>query len=165
MRNVVIFLRSKGFKKRQLHTLFGTIRWKRRVGYCPQGCRGSSRAPLDERLGLRVYQRTSDELKRLGCALVVFVPFETAMLLLRQMTGITLCADTLWKWTQEVGGRMMHQVNEELQQQGKDAFPEQEAVEAGLEQIAPDSVPAPIHLEPSLQSDSSLRTAGTLHLA
>jgi hypothetical protein len=66
--------------------------------------------------------------------LVVFVPLETAMLLLRQMTGITLCADTLWKWTQEVGGQMMHQVNEELQQQGKDAFPEQEAVEAGLEQ-------------------------------
>ena len=42
-------LRSKGFKKRQLRTLFGTNRCRRRVGYCPQGCRGSCRALLDER--------------------------------------------------------------------------------------------------------------------
>ena len=33
------------------------------------------------------------------------------------------------------GGQMMDQVNEELQQLEKDAFPEQEAVEAGLERI------------------------------
>jgi hypothetical protein len=146
-------LRSKGFKKRQLLTLFGTIRWQRRVGSCPQGCRGSRRAPLDERLGLRACQRTSDELKRLGCALVVFVPFETAMLLLRQLTGITLSADTLWRWTQEVGGQMMAQVNEELQQLEQGALPEQEAVEAGLEQspllIGADGVMVPFRPQPN----------------
>ena len=148
------FLRSKGFKKRQLRTLFGTIRWKRRVGYCPQGCRGSCRALLDERLGLRAYQRSSDELRRLGCALVVFVPFETAVRLLRQLTGILLSADTLWKWTQEVGGQMMARVNEELQQLEQGAFPEQEAIEAGLEQspliIGADGVMVPFRPQPNI---------------
>ena len=30
-------LRSKGFAQRQLMSLFGPIRWRRRVGRCPQG--------------------------------------------------------------------------------------------------------------------------------
>lgn len=32
------FLRSKGFVKRQVLSLFGPICWRRRVGRCPQGC-------------------------------------------------------------------------------------------------------------------------------
>jgi hypothetical protein len=40
-------------------------------------------APWDEALGVRPYQRTSDELQYLGGALAVFVPFATAAMVLR----------------------------------------------------------------------------------
>jgi hypothetical protein len=65
---------SKGFRKRGLHTLFGPIRWWRRVGRCPQGCAGSLVAPLDQALGLLPHQRTGVEVQWMGCLLAVFVP-------------------------------------------------------------------------------------------
>jgi hypothetical protein len=46
-------LQSKGWRSRRLRTLFGEIGWWRRVGRCPQGCRGSQVALLDDALGLR----------------------------------------------------------------------------------------------------------------
>jgi hypothetical protein len=57
------FLLSKGFVKRQVLSLFGPICWRRRVGRCPQGCATPPVAPLDEELGGRPSQRTSDELQ------------------------------------------------------------------------------------------------------
>ena len=77
------FLRSTGFVKRQVLSLCGPICWRRRVGRGPQGCAPPPVAPLDEELGVRPYQRTSDELQSLGCALAVFVPFATAAMVLR----------------------------------------------------------------------------------
>jgi hypothetical protein len=44
-------LRSKGFAQRQLMSLFGPLRWRRRVGRCPQGCAIPQVAPVDEALG------------------------------------------------------------------------------------------------------------------
>jgi hypothetical protein len=44
-------LRSKGFAPRQLTSLIGPIRWRRRVGRCPHGCDIPQVAPLDEALG------------------------------------------------------------------------------------------------------------------
>jgi hypothetical protein len=75
-------LRSKGFAERQVTSLFGPIRWRRRVGRCTQGCALPQVAPLDHALGVQPYQRTSGELQSLGCALAVFVPFATAARLL-----------------------------------------------------------------------------------
>ena len=46
------WLQSKGFQPRTLPTLFGVIGWRRRVGRCPKGCKGSQVAPLDRALGL-----------------------------------------------------------------------------------------------------------------
>ncbi len=69
---------SKGFAPRQLLTLVGVVRWQRRVSRCPNRCPGSQRAPFDETLGIAPYQQTSIELVRLGCLLVVFLPFELA---------------------------------------------------------------------------------------
>ncbi len=77
-----VFLRSKGFATRQVTSLFGPIRWRRRVGRCPHGCAIPQVAPLDEALGVQPQQRTSGELQHLGCALAVFVPFATATRLL-----------------------------------------------------------------------------------
>jgi hypothetical protein len=44
-------LQSKGFATRQVMSLFGPIRWRRRVGPCPQGCAIPQVVPLDEALG------------------------------------------------------------------------------------------------------------------
>jgi hypothetical protein len=38
-------LRSKGFVKRQVISLVGPIRWRRRIGRCPQGCETPPVAP------------------------------------------------------------------------------------------------------------------------
>src|SRR5437763_29816 len=60
------WLRSKGFQPRTLHTLFGVIGWRRRVGRCPNGCKGSQVAPLDQALGLVPHQRTAAEVQWMG---------------------------------------------------------------------------------------------------
>lgn len=67
-------LQSKGFRERVLHTLFGTLRWRRRVGRCPHGCGRSPVAPLDQTLGVLPHQRTGAEVQWMGCLLAVFVP-------------------------------------------------------------------------------------------
>jgi hypothetical protein len=104
------WLQSKGFQRRTLHTLFGVIRWRRRVGRCPKGCRGSQIAPLDQALGLVPHQRTGVEVQWMGRLLAVFVPYETASRLLRQLTGVELAAGTLWGWVQQVGQRVRVQL-------------------------------------------------------
>ncbi len=75
-------LRSKGLASRQMMSLFGPIRWQRRIGRCPQGCAIPQVAPLDDALGVQPQQRTSGELQALGCALAVFVPCAIAARLL-----------------------------------------------------------------------------------
>ena len=60
-------LRSKGRRSRQIQTLVGRVHWKRRVGRCPTGCKGSQLAPLDVALGVKPHQQTSLELVQLGC--------------------------------------------------------------------------------------------------
>ena len=75
-------LRRKDFAQRQLTSLFGPLRWRRRVGRCPHGCASPQVAPFDEALGVQPHQRTSGALQFLGCAFAVFVPFATAAKLL-----------------------------------------------------------------------------------
>ena len=121
-----VSLRSKGFATRQITSLFGPIRWRRRVGRCPQGCAIPQVAPFDEALGVQPYQRSSGELQSLGCALAVFVPFATAARLLGWYLGSTVSARAVWCWVQAAG----HQTMEFLQQdlaavaQGHEPLPE-----------------------------------------
>ena len=88
---------------REILTLIGWIKWKRRVRRCPKGCEGSQVAPSDEVIGLGAYQKTSLEVKWLGSALAIFVPFETAVGLLAMMTGVKVDGKTIWLWVQERG--------------------------------------------------------------
>ena len=83
-------LQSKGWVSRQITSLFGVIRWERRTGRCPQGCHLGQVAPLDEALGLEANQQSSAELQRAACALAVFVPFETVVVLMGLLTGVTV---------------------------------------------------------------------------
>jgi hypothetical protein len=106
--------RSKGFAPRQMTSLFGPIRWQRRVGRCPRGCTISQVAPLDEALGVQPHQRTSGELQSLGCALAVFVPFATAARLLGWSCGSVVSPRALWCWVQAAGHQAMEPLQEEL---------------------------------------------------
>ena len=94
---------SKGVATRQMLTIVGLVEWRRRVGRCPQGCAGSQPAPFDQVLGIESYQQSSVELKRLGCLLAIFVPFELAAWLLSQLSGIRVSDDSLWQWVQHYG--------------------------------------------------------------
>ena len=108
-------LRSKGFATRQVTSLCGPIRWRRRVGRCPQGCAIPQVAPLDEELGVQPYQQTSGELQSLGCALAVFVPFATAARLLGWYSGDTVSPRAVWCWVQAAGQRAMAHLQEHLE--------------------------------------------------
>jgi hypothetical protein len=129
------WLRSKGFQPRTLHTLFGVIGWRRRVGRCPKGCKGSQIAPLDQVLGLVPHQRTGAEVQWMGCLLAVFVPYETARRLLQQLTGVELAAGTLWEWVQQVGQRAMVQLEGELRALAAGELPAVEPLAAELEAL------------------------------
>jgi hypothetical protein len=107
-------LRSKGFAQRQLTSLFGPLRWRRRVGRCPHGCDIPQVAPLDEALGVQPHQRTSGELQGLGCALAVFVPFATAAQLLSWYCGSKVSPRAVWCWVQTAGQQAMEHLQEEL---------------------------------------------------
>lgn len=145
-------LQSKGFRKRKLHTLFGEIHWRRRLGRCAEGCAGSQIAPWDQALGVCAHQRTGSEVQWMGCLLAVFVPFETASGLLAQLTGVERSPGTLWKWVQEAGQRAMRQLDEELERLAAGKAPDPEELAAGLEQltlaIGADGVMAPFRPQP-----------------
>jgi hypothetical protein len=127
---------SKGFRERVLRTLFGMLRWRRRVGRCPNGCSGSQLAPLDQASGLLPHQRTGTELQWMGCLLAVFVPYETASRLLVSLTGVSLAPDTLWNRVRQVGQRAMEQLEAELQALAAGALPAPEALAPGLDELA-----------------------------
>ena len=123
-------LRSKGFAPRQLMSLCGPIRWRRRVGRCAQGCDVPQVAPLDEALGVQPHQRTSKELQALGCALAVFVPFATAARLLGWYCGGVVSARAVWEWVQAAGRHAMALLQEELDTAAKGHEPLREPLAA-----------------------------------
>jgi hypothetical protein len=125
-------LRSKGFAKRQITSLFGPIQWRRRVGRCPHGCETPQVAPLDEALGVQPHQRTSGELQSLGCALAVFVPFATAARLLGWYSGGTVSPQAVWGWVQAAGQQAMETLQEHLHALAQGNLPEPEALAADL---------------------------------
>jgi len=124
-------LESKGFVARQITTLLGPVQWRRRVGRCPQGCaQGHQVAPLDEALGVGPYQRSGTEVQRMGCALALFVPFETAALLLGMLTGVAVSPEGVWHWVQATGQRAMDALQRELEQLEQGVLPAEEALDA-----------------------------------
>ncbi len=145
-------LLSKGFVKRQMLTLVGEVKWKRRVGRCPRHCSGSHKAPFDEVLDIRAYQQTSTELMRLGCLLTVFLPFELAAWMLQQLTGITVSDDAIWNWIQVAGQRAIENLKSQLQHLADGQLPQVESLDGMLEAmpliIAADGVTVPFRRQP-----------------
>lgn len=144
-------LESKGLESREMLTLMGLIKWWRRRGGCPQGCKIGQVVPLDEELGLTAYQKTSLEVKWLACALAVFVPFEIASVLFGLLTGVNVCSKSIWLWVQERGHLAMEQLNAQLADLEQGILPAEEALAAATKLlpllIGADGVLAPFRPE------------------
>src|SRR5207253_4435687 len=125
-------LHRKGFAQRELTSLFGPIRWRRRVGRCPHGCAIPQVAPVEEVLGVQPHQRTSGELQCLGCALAVFVPFATAARLLGWYSGGTVSPQAVWGWVQAAGQHAMETLQEHLHALAQGDLPPPAALAAEL---------------------------------
>ncbi|MFW0859459.1 MAG: ISKra4 family transposase [Dehalococcoidia bacterium] len=125
-------LESKGFIERQLTGLIGTVRWKRRVGRCPNSCEIGQVAPLDAKLGLVPNQRSSVDLKRAACALSVFVPFEVTAVLLRLLTEVVVSPGAIWNWVQEAGQEAMTRLQNQLEALERGEVPGVEEMEAAV---------------------------------
>jgi hypothetical protein len=123
-------LQSKGFIPRQILTLVGVIRWERRVGRCPHGCKIGQVAPLDTALGLAPQQRTSVEVKQIACALAVFVPFETVAALLHRWFELPVTPATVWGWVQTVGQCAMERLTHDLERLEQGVSPAAEPLDA-----------------------------------
>ncbi len=125
-------LESKGFLSRQLTTLIGRIHWMRRVWRCPDRCKIGQIAPFDDELGLRPNQRTGDEIKEMACCLAVFLPFNIAALLFKNLTGTEVCANAIWNWVQWAGA--MAKLEKELEEL-KDKLPDVEETDAEIAKL------------------------------
>lgn len=121
-------LHSKGLVAREVATLVGMIRWRRRVGRCPEGCAIGQVAPFDEVLGLTPHQRTSMELQALGCAFAVFVPFATAARFVSWCSGSPVSPWAVWQWVQAAGGEAMKRLEVQLAALENGTEPEAEAM-------------------------------------
>jgi len=143
---------SKGFVKRQILTLVGQVEWKRRVGRCPHRCSGSQSIPFDHLLEVHSYQQTSTELRRLGCLLAVFLPFELTAWMLQQFSGIQVSDDAIWNWVQAAGQQAAENLKLQLQQLGKEQSIQTERLDASLLTmpliIAADGVTVPFRPQP-----------------
>jgi hypothetical protein len=107
-------LESKGLLRRSVISIIGQISWKRRGWRCTRGCKIGQITPFDEELGLQPNQRVSNEVKQVGCALAVFIPYSIASSLLKMLTGVEISSGTIWNWVQCAGQNAMIRLENEL---------------------------------------------------
>ncbi len=122
----------EGLVKREIATLVGMIRWRRRVGRCPDGCSIGQIAPFDAVLGLMPHQRASFELQALGCAFAVFVPFATAAHFVSWCSGVSVSSWAVWQWVQAAGTEAMKRLECQLEALETGVQPEVEPMESTL---------------------------------
>jgi hypothetical protein len=71
-------------------------------------------------------------LKRAACALAVFVPFETAAVLLSLLTSVLVSPSSIWNWVQEAGQQAMNRLEQELEALQDGEAPQEEEIEAAV---------------------------------
>jgi hypothetical protein len=125
-------LQSKGFAPREIKSIIGLIRWQRRLGRCPNRCAIGQVAPLDEALGLKSNQKSDDGLRRIACLTAIFVPFETAAMLLKELSQVIITPQSIWEWVQAAGEEMMNHLAAELTALQMGNEPEMEAMSAAI---------------------------------
>lgn len=128
-------IENKDREPRQIRTLLGVVHWKRKVGRCPNKCEIGQIAPLDETLGIEPNQRVCADLKRVACALAVFVPYGIASILLALASKVTVSAMTIWDWAQEAGEESMKSLESELIALQEGGYVEPEEIDAVIAQL------------------------------
>ncbi len=128
-------LHSKGFVSRQITSVIGLIRWKRRVGRCPKGCSIGQIAPLDKALGLLPYQRTCFGLQKFGCLLAIFVPFETVSVLLNCLISVQVSPTAVWHWVQTAGQKAMDRLNDQLTELSAGQLPQMDLLDEAISML------------------------------
>ena len=123
-------LQSKGFAPRQIKSIIGLIKWERRLGRCSNKCALGQVAPLDDDLGLTSHQKSDLGLQRIACLAAIFMPFETAEMLLSQLSGVSVSSQTIWEWVQATGRQMMDSLEAELTALKHGVEPEIEVIKA-----------------------------------
>lgn len=126
-------LASKGLKGREMLTLLGLVKWRRRVRVCPGECESEPVVASDVSLGLVPYQRTSVEVQWLACALAVFVPFALAAELFQLLTGVKVESKSIWNWVQDRGQQAMTQLESQLDALAEGQLPDEEALAAATQ--------------------------------
>jgi len=125
-------LQSKGFKPRRIKSIIGEIKWERRLGRCVNKCVIGQVSPFDKELGLASNQKSDSGLQRVACLVAIFVPFESAAMLMRQLTGSEVSGQAIWEWVQSVGQRMKKSLEAELKALTVGDLPEVEAMSAEI---------------------------------
>lgn len=125
-------MQSKGWRPRQWTGVMGTVRWRRRVGRCPRGCKTGQVAPLDQALGLQAHQRTSVAVQELACLLAVLLPFELARRLLERLAGVTVSTSGVWQWVQLYGQEAMVRLDQEIKRLSQGECPTPETLSAEM---------------------------------
>ena len=128
-------LESKGKVSREMKTLIGTIRWKRRVRRCENGCPVRLVAPFDEELGIKPNQRTGTEVKYPGCLLAVFAPYKIAESLPGNLFCVSVSDGAIWNWVREAGGKAVRKLETELEQLRNGEKPEEDGLIAQIENL------------------------------
>jgi hypothetical protein len=126
-------LPSKGFATREVTSLLGVMKWRRRIGRCPEGGEIGQVVPFDEALGLVPSQRSSWELQYLGTSLAVCVPYATAAELLSWYSAGSISARAVWRWAQEAGGRAISRLERALAALERGEKPQAARLEDGLD--------------------------------
>ncbi len=109
--------RYERWRTAKLHTMFGTVRYKRTYYLCRECHRGT--CPLDQALGLRPNQMSA-ELERLGGMTGVETSFGKGSQLFESLTLVKLSNQSLDKAAQAYG-QEMEKVEQEWQQEARDA--------------------------------------------
>jgi hypothetical protein len=125
-------LQSKGFKSRRIKSIIGGIKWERRLGRCANKCLIGQEAPFDKELGLASNQKSDVGLQQVACLVAIFVPFESAAMLIKQLTGSDVSGQAIWEWVQSVGQRMKQSLEAELEALAAGDVPDVEAMSAEI---------------------------------
>jgi hypothetical protein len=108
--------------------------------------------PLDEALGIGPHQQSSEELVRLGCLLSLVMPYELASWMLRQWSGVSVSASSLWNWVQVMGSKAQAELATQLEAAASGTEVVGEPLEAALAAlplaIAADGVMVPFRPTP-----------------
>jgi len=115
---------SKGFSDRRvINTIIGMVGWRRRLWRCPRGCKIGQIAPFDEQLGVEPNEKTCEGIKELACLLAVFVPYQIASLLLKNLLGVEACPSSVWNWVQVYGDKAISRFDKELERFSEGGLP------------------------------------------